>query len=117
MTELLDYCVIVLETCTHKYGSYYSAALILGTPPHIAPWPLHCTAHATDKMFTCSPYCLPATLLTSKACSPLCLRRNGGTTAASLHCFAMVNYGCGLEHLPMPPDNIGGLMERGVSVL
>ncbi len=55
-------------------------------------------------MLTCCSYCLQATLLTSKPCSPLCLRRNGGTIAVSLRCFAMVNYDRRLEHLPMPPD-------------
>lgn len=45
-------------------------------------------------------YCLPVTLLTSKSLSPLCLRRNGGTAAASLRCVVVVNYNRRLGHLP-----------------
>ncbi|CAB1448226.1 unnamed protein product [Pleuronectes platessa] len=30
--------------------------------------------------------------------------RNVGTIAASLHCYAVVNYDRRLEHLPMSPD-------------
>lgn len=59
-------------------------------------------------MLTCCSYCLPATLLTSKLCSPLCLMRHGGTIAASLCCFAMVNYGRRHEYLPTSPDTREG---------
>lgn len=80
------------------------------THPHLRP-----VSHSTQRreMLTCCSYCLPATLLTSKPGSPLCLRRNGGTTAASLHCFAMVNYDCRLEHLPNPPDTRAGVVREG----
>lgn len=37
--------------------------------------------------------------------------------AASLRCFAMVNYDCRLEHLPLPPDTRARVVEEGVGVL
>lgn len=75
------------------------------------PLALH-AAHATEKMFTRYSYCLPATLLTSNTCSPLCLRRNEGATAAGPLCLAVVNYGRRLVHLPASPDTMADVVER-----
>ncbi|KAK2853988.1 hypothetical protein Q5P01_006649 [Channa striata] len=42
---------------------------------------------------------------------PSSKRRNEGTIAASLCCFAMVNYDCRLEHLPVSPDSRAAVVE------